>query len=157
MSTTTLGKGYQVIGITILLAMVSLIINAEMKTLPFEKAREASAGRLALQLYAIESIPTGTGEEVKAVVPRHLEYLDRLEKEQKLFAAGPLGDPDSETWSGAGLLVVRGQSLAEARELAENDPMHQSGARRFVIRPWLINDGVINVSLRLSTQELTIE
>ncbi|MDX2176322.1 MAG: YciI family protein [Candidatus Sumerlaeia bacterium] len=144
-------------GLVLLVAAATLLTQVGMTALPFQKAREASKGRLSLQLFAIESLPTGTGDAVKAVVPRHLEYLEQLEQEEKLFAAGPLGDPDSEMWSGAGLIVVRGGNLSEAKQLAENDPMHQSGARRFVIRPWLVNDGVINISLRLSNQQLTVE
>lgn len=148
---------YALGALALLTAAAMLQTQVGMTALPFQKAHEASKGRLSLQLFVIESLPTGTGDQVKAVVPRHLEYLEQLEKEEKLFAAGPLGDPDSEMWSGAGLIVVRGGSLSEARQLAENDPMHQSGARRFVIRPWLVNDGVINVSLRLSNQQLTVK
>ena len=39
------------------------------------------------------------------------------------------------------------RSLAEAREFAAKDPMHSSGARKFTVRPWLVNEGTITIKL----------
>ena len=35
--------------------------------------------------------------------------------------------------------------------LAEDDPMHKSGARSFVLRRWMINEGSFTLSVGLST------
>jgi hypothetical protein len=37
--------------------------------------------------------------------------------------------------------------MDEARGFADADPMHQSGARTFRIRPWLLNEGTFSVRL----------
>ena len=68
------------IGVAMLITGATLLAQVGTPALPFKKAHEASRGRLSFQLFAIESLPTGTGEQVKAVVPRHLEYLEQLEK-----------------------------------------------------------------------------
>ena len=74
-----------------------------------------------------------------------------MEREGVYIAAGPHWEDDEETWKGDGMIVVRARNLAEARQIAENDPMHQSGARRFTVRPWLINEGTITVKVNFST------
>ena len=39
------------------------------------------------------------------------------------------------------MVIVRADTPAEAAAIAERDPMHKAGARRFRVRPWLINEG----------------
>jgi uncharacterized protein len=41
--------------------------------------------------------------------------------------------------------------LAEAESIAQNDPMHIGGARRYRVRPWLVNEGTLSVRLDFST------
>ena len=52
---------------------------------------------------------------------------------------------------GAGLIVYRAGSMAEAKRLAEDDPMHRGGARGFTLRKWLVNEGSVSLSVGLST------
>ncbi len=61
----------------------------------------------------------------------------------------PIED-DEEIWLGDGMVIIRAGSLAEAREIAESDPMHSSGARTFTIRPWLMNEGTITVKINFA-------
>jgi hypothetical protein len=53
---------------------------------------------------------------------------------------------------GDGMIVLRAKNLAEARTIAENDPMHKSGARKFRVRPWLINEGSVTVKINFSNR-----
>jgi NAD(P)-dependent dehydrogenase (short-subunit alcohol dehydrogenase family) len=46
---------------------------------------------------------------------------------------------------GGGFAVL--DELAEAREIAAKDLMHASGARKFTVRPWLVNEGTITIKL----------
>ena len=57
---------------------------------------------------------------------------------------------------GVGLIIYRAESLEAARALAEGDPMHKSGARSFVLRSWLINEGSLTVHVGLSTGGVTL-
>src|SRR3546814_7767222 len=73
------------------------------------------------------------------------------------IAAGPHWADDEESWEGEGMIVLRAGSLAEARAVAEADPMHASGARTFRVRPWLINEGsiTVKVSFAAGTREVS--
>ena len=52
-------------------------------------------------------------------------------------------------WLTAGHYPLRAKDLADARRIAEADPMHASGARSFKVRPWLINEGTITIKVSL--------
>lgn len=112
-------------------------------------------GALAFELYAVESTPAVEPPKLQEVLPDHLAYQKEMEAQGRLFLAGPLSDPTGELMEGCGLIIYRATSMNEAHELAENDPMHKRGARTFVLRKWLINEGALNFSIALSQQKAT--
>ena len=57
---------------------------------------------------------------------------------------------------GIGLIIYRAASFDEARALAEADPMHAQGARTYVLRRWLINEGSLSLSVALSAQTVKL-
>lgn len=95
----------------------------------------------AKKLYAVFTTPTnGLGPVLKSL-DAHLKYQAKLEAEGIMFAAGPFASEDLQEWHGEGMFVYRAESLAAATELANQDPMHSSGARDFRVRLWLLNEG----------------
>ncbi len=120
------------------------------------KSMAKARGALALELYVAESQPAGDPEAVKAALPDHLAYQRSLEEAGSLVFAGPLSDPAGETMEGVGLVVYRAESLGEARRLAEADPMHKTGARRFTLRRWLVNEGALTLNVGLSTGTVSL-
>jgi uncharacterized protein YciI len=102
---------------------------------------------LAKQLYVVFSEPTNGIGPIMEVIDPHVEYQTRLEMDGTMFAAGPLATEDERSWSGEGMFVYRASSIDEARRFADGDPMHQSGARTYRIRPWLLNEGTFSVRL----------
>jgi uncharacterized protein len=105
---------------------------------------------LAKRLYVVFSEPTsGIGPIMESLDP-HVEYQTRLELDGTMFAAGPLATDDEQSWAGEGMFVYRADSMAQAGTYAEADPMHQSGARTFRVRPWLLNEGTFSVRLYYS-------
>ncbi len=102
-------------------------------------------GLLAKRLYVILTSPTGSIDALAAHLPAHLAYQKELERRDITFAAGPFADDAEQTWSGEGMIIVRAKSLDDARQLAELDPMHTSGVRKFRLRPWLLNEGSYTV------------
>ncbi len=113
---------------------------------------EASRTMLQWQVYVIHTTPTnGLGPVMEHIGP-HLEYQQRMEQEGVYIAAGPHWEDDEETWKGDGMIVVRAANLAAARQIADNDPMHQSGARTFTVRPWLINEGSLTVKINFASR-----
>jgi uncharacterized protein YciI len=101
------------------------------------------------ELYVILSTPFALPEELKAQLPAHLAHQKELERDGVLFAAGPLAQEGSERPVG-GLIIIRAASYQKAREIAEADPMHISGARRFTLQKWRINEGSISLKLTCS-------
>ena len=106
---------------------------------------------LAMRLYLVQSVPTNGLAPILANLDPHVAYQRQLESEGVMFAAGPLSDDEEQEWLGEGIFVYRAASRDEAVRLAGNDPMHISGARRFTVRPWLLNEGTFSVQLFYST------
>ena len=113
-------------------------------------------GALAWELYVVTSTPSGAPEEVKSNLPAHLDYQAQQESQGNLVFAGPLSDETGEHMQGVGLIIYRAGSLEQARRIAENDPMHSSGARTFVIRRWLVNEGSLQLELKLSSKKIAL-
>ena len=51
--------------------------------------------------------------------------------------------------------LVEQAILDAAKALADADPMHKTGARTYVMRRWLINEGSFSLSVGLSTGGLS--
>jgi uncharacterized protein len=107
-------------------------------------------GFLAKQVYVVFTTPTGGMEPVMASLNKHLAFQVELEAQGIMVAAGPHWTDGEQEWKGEGMVVIRAGSLAEAKEIAARDPMHKSGARKFVVRPWFVNEGTITVRLNFS-------
>ena len=119
-----------------------------------EEAR--ARGSLALELHAVHSVPAATPEELKAILPDHLAYQARLEAGGLLAFAGPLSDETGTQMQGMGLIVYRAESFDHARRLAEEDPMHRTGARKFTLRKWMVNEGHLSLTVGLSAQSVEL-
>lgn len=115
------------------------------------KTEAKSRGALALELYVAISTPAKEPGDVKAALPDHLAYQAELERAGKLAFAGPMSDETGAHMQGMGLIIYRAESLEAARALAQGDPMHATGARSFVLRRWMINEGSLTLSANLST------
>lgn len=131
--------------------------DAKRPTVPAADSVKASEGRLRKQLFVVQSTAAGGFAKLKENLKDHLAYLAELEKSGQLFMAGPLMNEDPTTWSGDGLLVLNAKDIEEAKGIAEKDPMHKSGARTFTLRPWLVNDGAMTFTVRLSDQKVQVK
>lgn len=120
------------------------------------KAIAKERGALALELYVVESTPKAAPEDVKSNLPAHLDFQRDLEQRNVLVLAGPMSDASGEHMEGAGLIIYRVSSMADARALADADPMHASGARGYTLRKWLVNEGSLSLSVGLSTKTVVL-
>lgn len=118
------------------------------------KTEARSRGALAHELYMVLSTPAGDPTKVKELLPKHLAFQAEQEARGALFLAGPVSDETGDRMQGAGLIIYRAASLEDARAIAEADPMHESGARSFVLCRWLVNEGSMTLSLGLSAQSV---
>ena len=110
-----------------------------------------SRGYLAKQLYAIFTTPTNGMGPVMENLKAHLAYQESLDQRGIMFAAGPHWSDDAQRWDGEGLVVIRAASIAEAQQLAAEEPMHKAGARKYRVRPWLVNEGGITLKVSFAT------
>ncbi len=110
----------------------------------------ASRGMLHKDLYVVFTKPTNGLGPVMANVEPHLKFQVELEKKGIMFGAGPFFADNEQDWNGEGMVIIRANSLAHAKEIAASDPMHKSGARSFTVRPWLMNEGTITVKINFS-------
>lgn len=105
--------------------------------------------------WVIHTTPTPEGEVPKdappasEIGPRHLEYQFMLEETGVMFAAGPFAEPDGSP--AGGLIVIRAADEAEARSIADNDPFHKSGLRRYTLNKWTVHEGQVRVTIDFST------
>lgn len=120
------------------------------------KTDARARGALALELYVAHSTPAKSPAEVKAALPAHLAYQAQLERVGNLAFAGPMSDETGEHMQGVGLIIYRADSLEAAATLAENDPMHLTGARTFTLRRWMINEGSFTLAVGLSTGKVAL-
>lgn len=120
------------------------------------KAEAKARGALAHELYVVQTTPAVEPEVVKANLPDHLAYQAQLEADGKLFLAGPVSDESGEQMQAMGMIVYRAASFEEAKALADGDPMHATGARTYVIRKWLINEGSLTISVNLARQSVAL-
>ncbi len=105
---------------------------------------------LQKHLYVVHTKPTNGLGPVMENLKEHLDFQIRIEQEGIMFAAGPLWADNEQDWEGEGMVVIRADSLDHAREIADSDPMHASGARSFTVRPWMVNEGGFTLKVTFS-------
>ena len=113
-------------------------------------------GLLAKQLYVVFTSPTGGLGPVMENLEAHLKFQGELEAEGIMLGAGPFPDDEEKKWEGEGMVIIRANSLEEAKQIANRDPMHASGARTFRIRKWLLNEGKLTVEMTFSNKSHNI-
>lgn len=121
-----------------------------------QQVDELHAKMLHKTLYIIFSEPTEKTGDRRKIFPKHIEYQLKIEKAGILFAAGPFVDAKGKA-QGPGMIVVRAKNMAEAKKIAEADPFHKQGYRKFRIQAWQINEGGFNLSVKFSDGSFTLD
>ena len=114
-------------------------------------------GVLAKKFYVVFTSPAEGLGKVMENIEEHLAYQHEIEQKGIMFAAGPFANDDESLWQGEGMVIIRANSLAEAEQVAANDPMHKSGARTYRVRPWLMNEGSFTVKVTYSDKKHAVE
>lgn len=117
---------------------------------------QACKDMLCKELYVVFTTPTNGLAPVMENLDQHLQFQIGLEKKGIMFGAGPFFADNESDWNGEGMVIIRADSLKHAQEIAAQDPMHQSGARSFKVRPWLLNEGTITIKLNYSDRSQTL-
>ena len=112
---------------------------------------ELHARMLKKQLWVVITKAVAPAEEVRRHLKAHLEHQIALEKAGIMYGAGPATRP-GETAASFGLIIIRAKDESDARRIADSDPMHASGVRKYELYAWSLNEGRINVTLNFSDQ-----
>jgi uncharacterized protein YciI len=78
-------------------------------------------------------------EEAKALQAAHLGHLTRMWETDKAVVCGPFGDQQDASLRGACIYAVK--DVAEARALAEQDPVVRAGQLRIEAVTWWVGKG----------------
>ena len=62
------------------------------------------------------------------IIKKHVEYLKQLDDEGQLVMCGPFQDYDG------GIVIIRAESIKEAKEIAESDPFISQGFSTYELR-----------------------
>jgi uncharacterized protein len=107
--------------------------------------------RLREQCYVCWMMPTDKqppkGKTEAQIRSAHFEYLRELERSGLLFAAGPFFD-ESGNRHGAGMIIIRAKTRAEAEAIAFKEPYTAAGMRAMTLTPWQRNEGSLNLRIR---------
>jgi hypothetical protein len=106
---------------------------------------------LRKRLWVVITKAVAGPDELANELEAHLEHQIRLEKDGIMFGAGPLSHPDGSP-TGTGMIIIRAQSEAEARAIADEDPFHAKGLRTYTLQQWSLNEGRITVTIDYSDQ-----
>lgn len=120
-----------------------------------ERVKKLGEKFLRKELYVIMSTLSAPHSEHMRLLPDHLEYQIRLEKEGVIFAAGPTFNADGT--EGPGLIIIRAASFAAATAIAEGDPWVKAGVHAYTITRWVINEGAYSVKINYSDQTVVID
>ena len=75
--------------------------------------------------------------ETEKLQADHMAHINSMARSGKLVIAGPFENAGDY----AGVFVFKGNSIDEARALAENDPTVKAGRLVIEIHPWLVPEG----------------
>ena len=121
-----------------------------------KQVEEMHAKMLHKQLYIIFSEPTDKTGDRRKIFPKHIEYQLKIEKAGILFAAGPFVDGKGKP-QGPGMIVVRAKNMVDAKKIADADPFHKQGYRKYRIQAWQVNEGGFNVHVKFSDGSFTLD
>jgi uncharacterized protein YciI len=112
------------------------------------------------QCYVCWMTPTNAGapagKSAADIRSEHHRYLVELERRGVLFAAGPFVDETGER-HGAGMIIIRAASRAEAEQIALAEPYTKAGLRAMALTPWQRNEGVLDLRIRFADGVVEID
>ena len=130
--------------------------STERKALTAVDVKALQEKMLRKRLYVIFSEPTEKGGARREVFPKHIAYQLEIERKGILFAAGPFVDEKGNS-QGPGMIVVRAKNRAEAKRIADRDPFHKLGYRKYRIQAWRVSEGGFSLRVNFSDGRYTLD
>ncbi len=111
---------------------------------------------LRKEFWIIFSEPVENAGDRRAVHHLHLAHQYDIEARGIMFAAGPFLGDDGKPF-GPGMIIIRAKSEEEARGIADADPYHKLGFRKYRLQRWQMNEGTIGLRINFSDGAYTID
>lgn len=109
----------------------------------------------AKKMYVLLTRPSRPDIDLRPHLMEHLHHQIELEKSGVLFAAGPL-TTEAGGFPGTGMFIIRAGDFAEAKAIADSDPMHKSGRRVYDLYEWRMHEGRISLTIDLSDSSVQL-
>src|SRR5271163_3835315 len=119
-----------------------------------DKIAELLKPMLKKRLFVALNKAVARPDEMLPFVAQHLEYMNRLENEGKIFASGPF--VQEGVLVGDGLTILQTSTLEEAHALMSAEPLIKRGLREFDLRLWELREGRIIITLNSSTSSFRL-
>ena len=91
---------------------------------------------------------------IEPFVAEHLAYTNSLEAAGRLWASGPF--LEEGVLVGVGLTILSTNTIEEARQAMEEEPLVKRGLRTFVLRKWELREGRVDISLHASVSRYSL-
>ncbi len=95
------------------------------------------------------------GKPVDEIRQEHFAYLTDLEARGILLAAGPFMDSDGSR-HGAGMMILRASSMADADAIAALEPYRKYGLRTHSPTPWQWAEGSVTQTFRMKAKTFEV-
>ncbi|MEM9076188.1 MAG: YciI family protein [Bacteroidota bacterium] len=109
------------------------------------------------EVYLYVTEPVVPFDEVAKILPDHMDFVHKIENQGTMIMGGQTTIEGADNAGGYGAIMIRANSFEEARRIADQDPMHKTGVRKYTLYKWNINEGEMNVKLKLSNASFTID
>ena len=124
-----------------------------MSDLSIDELRKKMLGKKLWVIMTKRVVPL---EEVQKHTKAHLLHQIKLEKDGIMYGAGPAVVPGASEAS-FGLIVIRAKDEAEARRIADSDPMHKEGVRKYELYQWTMNEGRLSITIDFSDRTYRLD
>ncbi|MEO0507856.1 MAG: YciI family protein [Bacteroidota bacterium] len=139
---------------SILFYVGTITVNAQDVVL--EEAEKLNTG-MNKEVYLYVTEPIVSFEEVAKILPDHMDFVHKIERQGTMIMGGQTTIEGADNAGGYGAIMIRANSFEEARRIADQDPMHKTGVRKYTLYRWNINEGEMNVRLKLSDASFSID
>ena len=102
------------------------------------------------EVYLYVTEPVVSFAEVAKILPDHMDFVHKIESQGTMIMGGQTTIDGADNAAGYGAIMIRANSFEEARRIADQDPMHKTGVRKYTLYKWAINEGELNIRMKLS-------
>lgn len=138
----------------LMLGVSTLTLQAQEDVLT--EAEKLNTG-MNKEVYLYVTEPVVPFDEVAKVLPDHMDFVHKIENQGTMIMGGQTTIEGASDAGGYGAIMIRANSFEEARRIADQDPMHKTGVRKYTLYKWNINEGELNVRLKLSDASFVID